>query len=92
VPADRFLVLVPVGEDWHVATRDGALLTTTERTQIPLGRIEGKRPPAILANRTGGVETRDLADILTDQAAPAPPAEPPAAASARPARAGLATA
>lgn len=79
----RFLVLVPVGEDWHIATRGGALLTTTERVQIPLGRIEGKRPPQILADDTAGVPTIDLFEALADQVSPAP-AAPPAEAAKKP--------
>jgi hypothetical protein len=67
----RFLVLVPQGDDWHIATRGGALVTTTERQQIALGRIEGKRPPQILADNAVTLPTVDLFELLADQVAPA---------------------
>lgn len=71
----RFLVLVPQGDEWHIATRAGRLVTTTERTQIPLGRIEGRRPPAILADSVGELPTVDLFELLVDQNAPTSTAE-----------------
>lgn len=74
----RFLVLVPAGEEWHIATRAGRLVTTTERTQIALGRIEGKRAPLILADNAGSLPTVDLLELLTDQVQPADTARPPA--------------
>lgn len=67
----RFLVLVPQGDEWHIATRSGRLVTTTERTQIALGRIEGRRPPSILADAVGELPTVDLFELLVDQVAPA---------------------
>lgn len=66
----RFLVLVPKGDDFHIATRGGRLVTTTERTQIALGRVEGRRPPVILADSTPNVATVDLFELLADQVAP----------------------
>lgn len=72
----RFLVLVPAGEEWHIATRAGRLVTTTERTQIALGRIEGKRAPLILADNAGSLPTVDLLELLTDQVQPAADPEP----------------
>jgi hypothetical protein len=81
---DRYLVLVPAGDEFHVATRGGRLVTTTERSQIGLGRIEGRRPPVILASNTGEVPTVDLWELVTDQAQPAAPASEPTAAPAAP--------
>lgn len=76
---NRFLVLVPQGDEWHIATRAGRLVTTTERAQIGLGRIEGKRAPLILADAVGDLAVVDILELLTDQVAP------PTASADRPA-------
>lgn len=74
MPESRYLVLIPMGDEWHIATRAGRLITTSERTQIGLGRIEGRRPPVILADLLGSgqvhLPTVDLLELVTDQAAP----------------------
>jgi len=78
----RYLVLVPRDGEWHAATREGLLVTTTERTQIALRSLEGRRPPAILVSTE--TPTLDLVDLLTgaveptaSPAAGAAPAEKP---------------
>jgi hypothetical protein len=75
--APRFLVLVPVADEWHVATNAGRLITTTERSQVALGRIEGKRAPFIGADNLGtgrvAVSSIDLTELITGQVAPAAP-------------------
>lgn len=85
---DRYLVLVPAGDEFHVATREGRIVTTTEKTQIGLGRIEGRRPPVVLASNVGSLPTVDLWALVTDQAAaPAAPVAEPAAPADPPKRA-----
>lgn len=66
----RYVVLVPQGDEWHIATRSGRLVTTTERTQVALGRIEGKRPPLIVAGTSAAVPLVDLVELLTGQESP----------------------
>jgi hypothetical protein len=61
----RYLVLVPRDSEWYAATRNRRLVTTTERNQIALGRMEGRRPPAILISSEATVPTIDLVDLLT---------------------------
>lgn len=70
----RFIVLVPAGDEWHVVTRAGRLVTTTERSQVALGRIDGKRAPLILADNVGdevALPTVDLVELLTGSVEPA---------------------
>lgn len=68
----RYAVLVPRDSEWYLATRGGRLVTTTERAQIALGRMEGRRPPAILvATDRSTLPTIDLVDLLTGDVEPA---------------------
>lgn len=80
----RFLCLIPAGDEWHIATRGGRLVTTTERAQIGLGRIEGKRAPVIAADNVGlgraQLPTVDLFEVSLDQG-PLPTETADAAAS-----------
>jgi hypothetical protein len=80
----RFLCLIPSGDEWHIATRGGRLVTTTERAQVGLGRIEGKRAPVIAADTVGSgtalLPTVDLYEVSLDQG-PIPPQTADAAAS-----------
>jgi hypothetical protein len=67
----RYLVLVPRDSEWYIATRNGKAVTTTERSQIALGRMEGRRPPAILVSTDRStLPTLDLVDLLTGDVEP----------------------
>lgn len=83
MPDARFLVLVPRDDEWHLATNAGRLVTTTERTQIPLGKIEGKRAPVIGCDAVGGLPSIDLTELITGQVLPAPAKTDPEGSSAR---------
>ncbi|TFV90424.1 hypothetical protein [Blastococcus sp. CT_GayMR16] len=69
----RFLCLIPApsGDEWHIATRGGRLVTTTERSQVALGRIGGRRAPLIAADNVGTgqmqLPTVDLFEMSLDQ-------------------------
>jgi len=63
-----YLVLVPRDGEWHAATREGLAVTTTERTQIALRSMEGRRPPTIVVSTD--MPTIDLVDLLTGTVEP----------------------
>jgi hypothetical protein len=64
VTMPRYLVLVPRDGEWHAATRGDQLVTTTERAQIALRGMEGRRPPLIVLDADGPVPSWDLVDLL----------------------------